>query len=132
MQVKEQVDRLLRQQRQLEAHRSHLLQQIDTDGRAPRADWGGAFEWDTQALRILQDTFHLRSFRYTPCFQSPDLCKQVDCHFEPQTFSRPRFCQKLVIRLLKIGMTADISRYHDFEHLGKPMTNNCAGLSSSR
>jgi len=74
-QVKEQVDRLLRQQRQLEAHRTQLLQRIDTDGRAPSADWDGAFQWDAQALRILQDTFHLQAFRYTSlCSHSSHQC----------------------------------------------------------
>lgn len=64
MQIGEQVEYLLQRQHELQSRRDELRQVVETDKRAPKADWSGIFDWDDRATTQLRDVFKLQSFRY--------------------------------------------------------------------
>ena len=63
-QVNGQIEKLLRRQQDLQRKHNTLLQKVETNRRAPKADWSGTFEWDEMGKQILNDMFKLASFRY--------------------------------------------------------------------
>ena len=69
LQVNHQIEALLLQQQQLQARRNNLLRELETNKRAPKANWAGSFEWDEKATHALNSVFKLKSFRLATCIQ---------------------------------------------------------------
>ncbi|KAK9814024.1 hypothetical protein WJX73_009544 [Symbiochloris irregularis] len=62
-QVESDIESLLAKQSSLFAQRDSLRLQVSQDERAPKADWQGTFEWDTEVQKLLSQSFGLQSFR---------------------------------------------------------------------
>ncbi|DBA90570.1 TPA: hypothetical protein ACH3X1_016763 [Trebouxia sp. C0004] len=63
IQVEASIESLLARQQQLQGKREQLCRTITLNSRAPKADWQGAFAWDTEVDHLLHSAFALTSFR---------------------------------------------------------------------
>lgn len=69
VQVNDEIEELLTRQTELRERRDRLRRLVETEARAPRADWAGAsFPWDAEAAGLLADVFGLQSFRRAAMF----------------------------------------------------------------
>ena len=78
-QVEGQIEGLLARQRHLLDAKEALQQRLSADRRAPRADWRGAFAWDAEVGRLLQDVFSIASFRWEAGVGHMHICMPAWC-----------------------------------------------------
>lgn len=64
LQVEAQIQQLCSYQSVLVERKAKLLRQMAAEQRAPKADWlHGSFEWDADAMSVLQSVFGIHTFR---------------------------------------------------------------------